>query len=406
MTSTNSASAGPTRRDLLRAAVASGAIAALPVGLAGPASAAPAAASAPVGGFFIGGDGRLCGADAGSTGPLVGSAIGPPGGDLSVVRRSDGGLALFTIGSHGGLIAGFTSATGSGMSFVRHPQGGLAPPGGRIVAVEGQTGTHVHFTGSNGAIYHTTYGRSGSVIVPIASVVPAGTVRPSTPLAAFQSSAGDRFGVAFVGGNGGVHTSVGRLGSGSAGPIAIWTTIAATPANVAAPGSPVAAASGSAGASAFFTGTDGRLWRIPFASLTPQPLVALSGPGAVPTGASLAATLAPTGEFVVTYAGADGAIRAATDAFGAVPDPWVIGPPAVHVAGNPLALVYGGDDYLYIGWCGLDRWFWLIWWWLRRRIPPPPPPPDPYHELRQIISVNPTRPNYNVGVALRGLVGR
>lgn len=401
MIPTNSASAGPSRRDLLRAVVACGVTTALPAGFAGPAAAAPRVADPSPAGFYLGGDGRLHTADSGSTTPVSATVIGPPGGNLGTVRRADGGVAVFTIGSHGGLVAGFAGAGGSGMSFVRHPQGGLATPGGRIAAVEGQAGTHVHFTGTNGAIYHAMYSRSGALTIPPAPLVQPGSVSPSTPLAAFQVS--DRFGVAFVGGNGGVQISVGRIGVGSSGPIAIWTTTAATPANVAARGTPVAAASGANGVSAFYTGTDGRLWRIPFAGVTPQPVVALSGPGAVPIGAHLAATTAPTGQFVVTYAGADGAIRAATDAFGPQPVPWVIGPPAAHAPGNPLAVAYGDDDHLYVGWCGVDRWLWLIWWWLRRPIPLPPPPPDPYHELHEIISVTPTRENFNVGVALPGM---
>ncbi|PSL52663.1 hypothetical protein B0I31_112132 [Saccharothrix carnea] len=401
MIPTNSAPAGTTRRDLLRALVACGAITALPVGFAAPAAAD---ADPSLAGFHIGADGRLHTTGSNSTAAVSPTVIGPPGGNLSVVRRADGGVAVFTIGNHGGLVAGFTSATGSGMGFVRHPQGGLAAPGGRIAAVEGQAGTHVHFTGANGSIHHALYSRSGGVVVGPAPLVGPGTVSSATPLAAFGVA--DRFGVAFVGGNGGVHTSVGRIGTGPAGPIAIWSTTAATPANVAAQGSPVAAASGANGVATFFTGTDGRLWRIPFAGLTPQPRVALSGAGAVPIGAHLAATTAPTGQFVVTYAGADGAIRAATDAYGGVPDPWTITGPAVHAPGNPLALVYGGNDYLYVGWCGLDRWFWLIWWWLRRPFPlPPPPPPDPYHDLREIRTLLPTRQNFNVGVTLTGLAG-
>ncbi|QFZ20906.1 hypothetical protein [Saccharothrix syringae] len=403
MIPTNGESAGLARRDLLRAAAACGVATVLPIGLAGPAAADPRAAAASPAGFYIGADGRLHTTGANSTSPVSGTAIGPPGGDLAAVQRSDGLVALFTIGSHGGLVAGFTSAAGSGMAFTRHPQGGLAAPGARIAAVEGQNGTHVYFTGGNGAIYHAAYSRSGGISVPLATVVPPGSVPPSTPLAAFR--VGDRFGVAYVGGNGAVQTSLGRLGAGPAGPIAIWTTAAATAANAAPLNSPVAAASGTNGITTFHTGADGRLWRVPFAGLTPQPVVALSDPGQVPVGAHLAATAAPTGQFVVTYAGADGAIRAATDAFGPFPNPWVIGPPAVHAPGNPLALVHGGGDYLYIGWCGLDRWFWLIWWWLRRP-PPPPPPLDPYHELHEVISSLPLRQNFNVDVVLPGLATR
>lgn len=372
---------------------------ALPLGFAGPAAADPHVTDTSLAGFHIGGDGRLYTADASSIGAVSTAVIGAPGGNLSTLRRADGGVALFTIGSHGGLVAGFTSASGSGMSFVRHPQGGLAAPGGRIAAVEGQTGFHVHFTGSNGAIYHALYSRSGGIAIALAPLVPAGSVLPSTSLAAFQVA--DRFGVVFVGGNGGVYTAVGRVGSGPSGPIVVWTTTLATQANIAPRGAPVAAASAATGVTAFFTGTDGRLWRIPFAGLTPQPPIALSSAGAVPVGAHLAATMAPTGEHVVTYAGADGAIRAATDAFGPLPDPWVITLPAVHVAGNPLALTYGGDDYLYIGWCGVDKWIWLYWKWLRR--PFPPPPPDPLHELWNIASTFPIRPNFNVGVMRPGL---
>jgi hypothetical protein len=403
MMSTNSASAGPNRRDLLRAVVACGAITALPVGFTAPAVADPQATTAAPVGYYIGADGRLHTAGPASTSPVNATVIGAPGGHLATVRRADGVVAVFTIGSHGGLVAGFSS--GSGMSFARHPQSGLAPPGGSIAAVDGQAGTHVHFTGANGAVYHALYSRSGVVTVGPAPLVQPGSVSPSTPLAAFGS--GDRFGVAFVGGNGVVHTSVGRIGIGAAGPIAIWTTTAATAANVAAQGTPVAAASGVNGVTAFFTGADGRLWRIPFSGLTPQPPVGLSTPGAVPSRAHLAATTAPTGEFVVAYAGADGAIRVATDAFDPSPEPWVIAGPSSHVSGLPLALAHGGDDYLYLGWCGLDRWFWLRWWWLHRKFPPPPPPPpDPYHQLDEIISVNPTRPTFNVGVTLPGQVAR
>ncbi|KOX15348.1 hypothetical protein ADK67_41640 [Saccharothrix sp. NRRL B-16348] len=397
----DNASEGPSRRDLLRAAVVGGAAVALPIGWVGSASAGPRLADPSPAGFHIGSDGRLHTAGSGSTTVVSPTAIGPAGGNLSTVRRADGTVAVFAIGSHGGLIAGFTSAGGSGMGFVRHPQGGLAPPGGRIAAVEGQAGTHVHFTGANGAVYHALYSRSGAVVIPPAPLVQPGSVLPSTPLAAFQVS--DRFGVVFVGANGGIRTSVGRIGTGPAGPIAVWTTTAATPANVATPNSPVAAVSGTAGASAFFTGVDGRLWRIPFSGLTPQPVVALSSAGAVPIGAHLAATTAPTGEFVVTYAGADGAIRAATDAWRPYPEPWVISPPGSHLAGGPHGLVYGGNDYLYLGWCGVDRWFWLLWWWLRRPFPLPPPPPDPYHELRDFRTVLPTRQDFNVGVALPGM---
>jgi hypothetical protein len=167
----------------------------------------------------------------------------------------------------------------------------------------------------------------------------------------------------------------------------------------------VAAASTTSNVAVFFTGADGRLWRIPFAGLTAQPAVALSGAGAVPVGAHLAATRGPAGQFAVTCAGADGAIRVATDAFGPSPEPWVVTPPAVHGPGLPLALVHGGDDHLYLGWCGLDRWFWLIWWWLGRPIPPPPPP-DPYHELRQVASVLPARQDFNVGVVPAGIAAR
>lgn len=401
MIPTNSASAGPTRRDLLRAVVAAGAITALPVGFAAPAAADPQATSASLAGFYIGADGRLYTVGSSSGNPVSATAIGTPGGNLTTVRRTDGGIAVFTIGTHGGLIAGFSSATGSGMSFVRHPQSGLAPPGGRIAAVEGLTGTHVHFTGANGAVYHAMYSRSGVVTIQPAPLVPAGSVLASTALAAFQ--AGDRFGVAFVGGNGGVVTSVGRVGTGAAGPIAVWTTQAATAANVAPPGSPVAAASGSNGPAAFFSGNDGRLWRIPFAGLTPQPALALSGAGQVPARAHLAATMAPTGEFVVAYAGADGAIRAATDAFAPASEPRIISPPGSHVAGLPLSLTYGGDDYLYSGWCGNDRWLWHDWWWLHPPFPVPPPTPDPYHHLREITLVNPVRENYNVAVTVAGL---
>ncbi|MCC8242882.1 hypothetical protein [Saccharothrix luteola] len=405
MIPTTTASGGPTRRDLLRAAVLGGVATALPVGLTGPASAAPSAMAPSPAGFYIGSDGRLCTAGLGSTGPVGSTAVGPAGGNVSTVRRADGSVAVFTIGSHGGLIAGFTSAAGSGLNFVRHPQGGLAPPGGRIAAVEGPTGTHVHFTGSNGAIYHTMYSRSGVPAIPLAPLAQPGSVSPSTPLAAFPVY--DRTGVAFVGANGGIRTAVAQVGTGPSGPIAVWTTTAATPANVAAPGTPVTAASRTNGpAAAFFTGTDGRLWRIPFSGLTPQPMVPLSEVGAVPVGAHLTATMAPTGESVVTYAGADGAIRAATDAWGSHPQPWVIAGPASHVPGGPVSAVYGGDDYLYVGWCGLDRWWWLIWWWLRRPIPIPPPPPDPYHELIRINSVLPMRSNFNVSVTMPGLAVR
>lgn len=373
---------------------------ALPIGLARPASADPSAP--PVAGFHLGGDGRLHRADSSTLGPVSSTVVGSPGGNVSSVRRADGGVAVFTVGTHGGLVAGFSGAGGSGMGFVRHPQGGLAPPGGRIAAVEGQAGTHVFFTGGNGSILHATYSRSGGLTLPLGPVIQPGSVPPNTSLAAFQVS--DRFGVVFVGGNGGLHVSVGRIGMGPSGPIPIWTTTAATQANVARVASPVAAASGPAGAATFFTGTDGRLWRVPVVGLTPAPPVALSGAGAAPAGAHLAASMASTGEFVVAYAGADGAIRAATNAFTPDPNPWVIAPPGAHVPGNPLALAYGEDDYLYVGWCGVDRWFWLIWWWLHRRFPPPPPPPpDPYHELRDIVSVLPVRPNVNVGVTLTGM---
>ena len=138
-----------------------------------------------------------------------------------------------------------------------------------------------------------------------------------------------------------------------------------------------------------------------FAFDTPRPAVALSTPGAVPVGAHLAATIASTGEFVVAYAGTNGAIRAATDAFGPRTDPWVITPPDVHAPGGPLALTCDDGDYLYIGWCGVDLWLWLLWRW-RRRPFPPPPGPDPYHELREIVSPVGTLPNFNVGVTLTG----
>lgn len=383
---------------MLRAMVACGVSTALPVGFAGLAKADVVPTDTSLAGFHIGGDGRLYTAGFSSVAPVGATVVGVTGGNLSTVRRADGGVAVFTIGSHGGLVAGFTSASGSGMGFVRHPQGGLAPPGGRIAAVEGQTGIHVHFVGGNGSIYHAMYSRSGGVIIAPTPLNQPGSVLTSTALAAFQLA--DRFGVVFVGGNGGVHTSVGRIGSGSSGPIAIWTTTLATQANVSPAGSPVAAVSGANRITAFFTGTDGRLWRLPFAGVTPQPSVALSSPGAVPVRAHLAATMAPTGEFVVTYAGADGAIRAATDAFDPSPDPWIITLPGVHLPGNPLAITYGGDDYLYVGWCGVDQWIWLLWRWLRRPIPPPPP--DPFHELREITSPFPTRQNFNVGVALLG----
>lgn len=390
--------------------VACGVATALPVGLASTASAAVssekmtsekgAAAAVPsLAGFHLGGDGRLYAAGPSTLGRAGAAVIGAPGGGVATVRRSDGLVAVFTVGTHGGLVAGFTSAAGSGLSFVWHPQGGVAPPGGRIAAVEGLTGTHVFLTGVNGAVYHAMYSRSGALGLPLAPVTPTGSVPQTTSLAAF--AVGDRFGVVFVGGDRAVRVAVGRIGSGPAGPIPIWTTTAATQPNVAPLGSPVAAASGTGGAATFFTGVDGRVWRIPVAGVTPQQPVALSGPGTVPVGAQLAATMAPTGEFVVTYAGADGAIRAATDAFTPLPDPWVIAPPGAHAPGGPLGLTYGGDDYLYLGWCGLDRWFWLIWWWLHRRFPPPPPPPpDPYHDLFGIPSVLPMRTNFAVGVTL------
>ena len=388
---------------MLRAMVAGGVATALPTVIAQEATAAPRTTNSSLAGYYIGGNGRLYAAGATTAGAVSTAVIGPAGGNVSTVQRSDGVVAVFTIGSHGGLLAGFGSAGGSGMSFVRHSQGGLATPGGKIAAVEGQTGTHVHFTGTNGAIYHAMFARSGAVSIGPAPVVLPGSVLPSTSLAAFR--VGDRFGVAYVGGNGSIQVSAGSIGMGGSGPIAVWTTTAATPANAAPRAAPVAAASESNRVAAFYTGTDGSLWRIPFSGVTPQPQVALSGPGAVPLGAHLAATLAPTGEFAVTYAGADGAINAATNAYGPRADPWIITPPAVHAPGNPLALTYGGDDYLYVGWCGNDIWFWLIWWWLRRPFPVPPPP-DPFHELQEITSPILTRPGFNVSIPQLGAARR
>lgn len=387
---------------VLRAVVACGVTTGLLVGFAGPAAAVPDPAitnSSPAG-YYLGGDGRLHSAGPGSTGPVSTAVIGPPGGNVAAVRRSDGGAAVFTIDNSGSLVAGFTSSGGAGMGFVRHPQTGLAPPGGRITAVQGLTGMHVFFPGSNGSIYHAMYTRPGNPYLAPAPAVPPGTVLPSTSVAGFHVS--DRFGVVFTDGSGRVRTVSGFVGSGAAGPIAAWTTSSSTPPGMTRPGSPVAAASAGNRVTAFYNGGDGTLWRLPFSGLTPQPAVALSGPGAVPAGAHLAATLAATGQFVVAYVGADGSVRAATDEFGPQPVPWVVSPPGVHVPGGPLSLGYDDNGYLHIGWCGTDRWIWFIWWWLFRKLVPPPSPPgvDPYHELLPVVSMTATRPHFNVGVTL------
>jgi hypothetical protein len=359
---------------------------------AGPHSATvgiDVAVSQPTG-SVIGADGRLYAALADSTVRVSDQVIGPPGAGIATIQLPSGTLAVFTIGSQGGLVIATTDAAGSGLQILRVGPGNLARPGGRISAAVGPAGGHIFFAGNNGAIYDAPYPPQAGLP---RQITPAGLVPPTASVAAFRQ--GSSFGTVFAGWDGGLHTTIGRPDPSGA-PSFVWTTTLATPVNVTAPGSPVAATSLGG---AFYTTTDGRLWRLPIAGAipVPRPPIALSAAGTVPVGAHLAAFQAPSGEFGIAYAGADGAIAVFTNVLGPQPVPWTISPAGTHVPGGPLSVGYE-SDHLYFGWCGVDRWFWLNWWWLRRPPPPPPPPPDPYHELSQIPSTIPLQQNYQIGV--------
>ncbi|WP_329100601.1 hypothetical protein OG792_18720 [Micromonospora sp. NBC_01699] len=383
-----------TRR--FRIAVAVGvavATAIAPIG-APPARAAQVAASQLLG-FTIGADGRLYsaspGGSSGGSGPVSGTVIAPPGAAVSAARQPDGNVATFVIGNQGGLVAGSTSSAGSGFRIFLDGSAGLAPPGGQVSSISTQDSVHVFFVGYDGAIYSTSYLQrvqpgAGPRRVSAVGIAPPGAVVAATRQSYLP-------GAVFVGVDGAVH-SVWRGGTGA------WSTFPVSPAGVAPPGGGVATAS-TTSPHAFFTGQDGRLWRVGLSAVPhPEPWepVAISGVGAAPAGARLAAAQFTDGRLAVFFAAADGAIRVATNLAGGWTEPAVASQPGIARPGGAISLTVV-DDYVYVAWCGNNIWWWFFWWW-RRPIPPPPGPPPWYGEVFSFPTTNPVRAGFNVSTTL------
>ncbi|NBE79950.1 hypothetical protein [Micromonospora rubida] len=360
----------PTRFRRPRVAVAVAAALALAVTPTGapPARAAQAAASQVVS-FTVGQDGRLYLASPAGITPFGSTVVAPPNAGVAAARQPDGNVAAFVIGTQGGLVAAVTSSATSNISVYRDGAAGLAPPGARVSAVTDSAGyLHVFFAGTDGAIYSASYNRQvrpggGPQRVSAPGLAPPGAVVAATRQSTMP-------GVVFVGADGAL-TSVWRTSAGT------WATIPAGPTGMAPPGGGVAVAA-TAGVQAYVAGLDGRIWQVGFAfGPRPEPWqpVAITGAGAAPAGARLAAAQFTGGPSNVFFAGSDGAVRVVTNMAGGWQQSVTTAAGAAK-PGGPLAIV-AVDDYLYSAWCGNDLWWWLYWWWRR----PPPPPPwwgDPF----------------------------
>ncbi|WP_326557631.1 hypothetical protein [Micromonospora sp. NBC_01796] len=379
-----------------RIAVAVGvavATAVAPLG-APPGQAAQLAPSQLVG-FTIGADGRLypatTGPSSGPSGPVSNAVIAPPGAGVSAVRQPDGNLATFVIGTQGALVAGTTNSASSGFRIFTDGAGGLAPPGGQVSAVSTADGVHAFFVGNDGALYGASYVQrvqpgAGPQRISATGIAPPGAVVAAT-------RQGNVPGALFVGADGGLQ-SVWRTGTNT------WATVPASPPGLAPPGGGVAATSGAV-VYAFLTGLDGRLWRVNFAAgglPDPWDPVAISGVGAAPVGARLAAAQFTTGQLSVFFAGADGAIRVATNLAGGWIEPAVASQPGIARPGGPISLTVV-DDYVYVAWCGNNIWWWFFWWW-RRPIPPPPGPPPWSGEVFSFPTSNPVRVGFDTSITM------